>query len=383
MSQTSDQKHLIRKWSPSRYDTLLSISATKRENVIPATGLELPMRVLNVVTQITHPGGSTGLSLACITMISQYQVRFFWRGYLHVGTSCELKILAKDNLPMAAKGKVIACRHLDGLDHEITVNVMAEHANQPAIDLDRLTFSVDARRRLEEHYQEQEKLDGLVLTVGATGAIFAFSEKTLRNLGLLVKQSSSIDEAIAILEHDSTINLLLVEDYIDYKHSGAELITEMHNRTLCTPVILMTPNPQDPQWHNLPDSVAVIMLEKPFDKFEMLAAVRKALSVQSVTDARLFHSVLRGNGEVDSLITSFIAQIPAAIERIEEYGKLGPVEAIMYEVRRVAEDCSILGYYELGEFASQLCEKVRKAENVAQARELADRLIVILHRLRE
>ncbi len=382
MSQTSDN-HLIRQWSASRYDTLMNIRTMKAGAGPASSGLELPLRMLNVETQIEHPGGSTGHSLACVTAVSPHQIRFFWRGYLHVGTACELNILGKDKLPMTIKGKVVSCQHLDGLDHEVVLAATATRSDQPAIDLDRLEFSADARRKLEEHYQEQEQLEGLALIVGAPGSTLGFAESALKKLGLLTQQRSSIDDTIATLERDSTINLLLVDECIDFEHTAAELVEQMDARTLCTPVILMTPNPQDPRWHELPDSISLIMLEKPFDKFELLSAVRKALTIQSVTDARLFHSVLKGNGEVDTLISNFIAQIPETIERIEEYGKLGPVEAIAYETRRIAEDCAILGYYELGEFASQLSEKIKKAENVAQARDMSKRLTTILRRLRE
>ncbi|MBI1367454.1 MAG: hypothetical protein GC162_02245 [Planctomycetes bacterium] len=68
---------------------------------------------------VTHPGGSACRFRIYPRELGSTSVSFLHGGFLHAGSRCILHLLSLNRQLRAVSGRVVACRHVEGLAHEV------------------------------------------------------------------------------------------------------------------------------------------------------------------------------------------------------------------------------------------------------------------------
>ncbi len=147
------------------------------------------------------------------------------------------------------------------------------------------------------------------------------------------------------------------------------------------PIILMMMKNDDQIQMDLATIPFMVLLEKPFDRIELTSSVRTILSVEQSPDDQILRTSLDGDPEIGPLITEFVQRILESIERVAHACRRGPVSTIAYEIRKIAEDSIIVGYFLLGEMLMQTWNSIGQSENVGDARAHVEEVLPLLRRL--
>jgi CheY-like chemotaxis protein len=373
----------IRAWTPARFDELLECvkanAATLRFR--SSCDLELTTRMLGVRLCSTHPGGSVGTTECAVCSLSETYIRFFVRGFLHVGTACAVTLQTVDDQPVEVRGVVTECHHLSGLEHAAMLKLTQENRGAPVLDLLRFANSAALRKQIETRRQETNRIEGAALIVGRRSSTTQLAEFTLGRLGLDTRALDHESDLMQALGEGGHVDFLLIDDCPGPDGDGLELARRVRESWMSVPIIVMTIRAESPPPAELLASPFLVLLEKPFDRMELAATVRKLLSVNQNAEDQVLRSALESDQEVRHLIQEFIKRIPESLERVESSCRRGPVTAIAHELRRIAEDSLMVGFFLLGEMFMQAWSRVNGAENVAEARGCCEEVLPHLRRL--
>lgn len=372
-----------RQLTPARFDTLLSLvrSERKPQYIRPPAGIEVPTRMLGVPLRSTHPGGSIGDFSCGVWSISDQYVRLFCGTFLHAGTECLVVLATHDGEQIPIEGQVLGCRHISGVDHEVTLSLTRNRADGTPIDLIRFASSPSLRRHIESVQLDGHRIDGTSLVVGLQCSTTKLAEVSLNRLGMQVHVVESETSATEWLERSDRVDLLVVDDCLGPQDSGIDAACRIRSRWMSLPMILMVIQRTAKLRKNLVTSSFMVLLEKPFGRMEIAAAARKILSLDRSAEDQVLQTKLKTDPEVGPLIDEFVQRLPESIDRIQLACHRGPVSAVAHEVRRVAEDAMIVGYLLLGEMLMQAWSSISEAANVGEARPHVEDILPLLRRL--
>lgn len=371
-----------RAWTPGRFDELVQRASvgTGPSSGRAMAGVELPVKMLGVPITMTHPGGSVSRGDCCVWTISERSVRVFVRGFLHMGTACELTLTSTDGQTQQVSAVVQECRHLCGLEHCATLRLEGDHRSGVSLDLLRYAPTGALRKQIEAHRQETDRIHGTALVVGHRSSTTQLASFALGRMGLVIRDAETETEAFEVLGENGHVDLMLVDDCPGPQGSGLDVARRVRESWMSLPIIVMTiqGGPVPPE---LLSSPFLMLLEKPFDRVELASTVRKVLSVGGGADDQVLRSALESDAEIQHIVREFVQRIPESIQRVEEACRRGPLGAIAHEVRRIAEDAMMVGFFLLGEMFMQTWSHINAAENVAGARGHCEEVLPHLRRL--
>jgi CheY-like chemotaxis protein len=116
-----------------------------------------------------------------------------------------------------------------------------------------------------------------VLVVEDTPAVRALAVEVLRRHGYQVLEAADVDEALAVLEHESWNVDLIVTDVVMPGRSGADLVRLVRERLPALPVVFMSGYLGDAGEIGPLPSGASRFLQKPFAPPALAGAVRALL----------------------------------------------------------------------------------------------------------
>lgn len=97
-------------------------------------------RQSNLPVTIVHPAGGETWFLAQARNLSATGLAVIHTGYIHAGSRCRVVLHSRANESVSVKGRVVRCRHLAGIIHELGI-----HYDMP-IDIESFTGSNDPHR---------------------------------------------------------------------------------------------------------------------------------------------------------------------------------------------------------------------------------------------
>lgn len=378
MPSTPTSPKTTRVWTASQLDELL---AGRPE--APESGPTMPVRWPNVGLAIDHPGGSTAHGLAAVWQIGARAVRLFWKGYLHPGTRCVLDLRAHDGKPHAVAATVETCSHVNGLIHELCLAIDAEQPGGAPFDLCQFAPTADLRNRIAAMLAERERLRGVAIVVGGDGSTSMMIEQSLSRAGLTVERLGRAAETIQRVTVQPPPDICIVDRFTADNSCGVELIGEIRQRTVSLPLALVTMDAFPDDAPRLSDLPYLKVLERPFDRFELLNLVREMLRAgESAQPGGVLTNALREDPDIVPVLNRFVETIPETVTRLQHDCLRGPLSALVHSLRKLAEDSMMVGYYLLGESVKQAWIRAEQAENLAEAREIAEPVIGLLKRLR-
>ena len=98
-----------------------------------------------------HPGGTASQLSIYSRNISAGGLAFVHSGFLHPGTRCDFSLPRLDGLKQQIYGRIVNCRHLDGVMHELSVKFDS--------DIDAGCFVLEARDDQGELQASTEQLE--------------------------------------------------------------------------------------------------------------------------------------------------------------------------------------------------------------------------------
>ncbi len=251
--------------------------------------------------------------------LSRWGLAFVHGRYVYPGSRCQIALPMQNGRWFSVGGNVGACRHVQGIIHEVSV-VFDEALNLN--DFVPLTAAQQEMHRMEIAMARDAESDlgldatGRALVVDAGPTDRKLAGLWLGKLGMSTAEAGGVTtmrEQMALAQFDLVLmNLELGEE------SGLELIAHLRAWGYERPIIAMSPR-ESPGLHDAAIKAgAATLLVKPFTPDDLRVVVEEALSIDTArtSEASAVYSSLAGDAEMLPLIEEFVAGLGPATMRL-------------------------------------------------------------------
>jgi CheY-like chemotaxis protein len=319
-----------------------------------------PFRAHGVHTTLRQPAGTvSSLMLACRNL-SRSGMSLLHRSYVHPGTECTLKIARLDNGIDSVEGKVVRCKHVSGVVHEIGVRFKEPIEIRRILDLEMKGNSIS-----REHVTAED-VKGVVLFVEDSALDQMLFKRFLMETSVVLKCASSIGEAIQIVRSGAD---LIVSDFHLGDGTMIDLAKQLRTDEISKPIIAVTADASVETRRAALAADAMTVLAKPLTKDLIVRAVAEGLM-----DAAARSQGPSGpmNGE---LMLTFLEQVRTWAKDIEAAAAAAEAMRCYSLCLQVKGAAPEFGHAKLGELAGRAADLLAFTKNVANAKEVLDDLL--------
>ncbi len=224
----------------------------------------LSFRIPSIEVEVYQPsGGSVSFFVACRNL-SRGGISVVHSSYMHVGTTCRVKMQHNAEGEVWIKASVVQCRHVTGRVHDVGMKFDKEIDVNDYMKLDPLgdNFSLEA--------VDANKLEGRVLLVTASNIDRKLIEAYLSETSLRISHAENYEE---ILDQLSEPFDAVLCDFDKDVATASEAILGLRSAGYAVPVIAFAGSLSNEGKHTIRQSRVSALLHKPIDKSLILKAL--------------------------------------------------------------------------------------------------------------
>lgn len=259
---------------------------------------------------------TNGMSILCSVIprnISTQGLSFFHGRYVHPGCATILNLPTLAGHTAEVPGKVVRCRHVNGVLHELGV----EFADP--IDVSEFV-TLNSQESLQHHREKREAECefGRALVIDDLEADRKLYGMWLGKLGLIVNEASNTEEALCLLKFTPDINLVLVGMHLG-DEDGVALLKQIHEAYPGVAVIGVSADEDEDVEKAASAAGASMFLHKPFDSTALRDAAVSVLLAKGdgMMPAGPISSTLAHDPDMLPLIESFVDQLSDIANQLE------------------------------------------------------------------
>lgn len=316
--------------------------------------------------------------------LSRGGLAFIHGRYIYPNTACTVNLAAFDGQVHSVEAKVLRCRHIGGIVHEVSLQF------EDPIDLER--FVPLSPEQAEAHRQEraEHEADKPVRLAGGPSARvllvddFAADRKLLglhlRNQGLAVVDAEDRAAGLRLLERQSYD--LAVIDLNLGRDDGLELVRQCRASGFTAPLIAVSADDSDQMQARALEAGANAFLAKPFRGEQLAETVEQLLSVHAASDGGSIRSALADDRTMRPLVREFVTGLGESIERLREAGPRDDVETVREVCQQLKGAGTSYGFEAITSTAALVLESIDSdTRQVEQVRSSVNDLLALLRRV--
>ncbi len=330
--------------------------------------LRWPFPKESILIELQHTGGaSTKLNLACRN-ISTAGMSLLHNAYVHVGTPCLVHLQQIDGRPSQLAGKVVRCRHVRGLVHELGIQFAAQINLRSFIRVDPLQGSFTLER------VSAEKLIGSVLHIEDSAADRRLLRHYLRDTQLTVLAVENAEEALRRAPEGFDI---IICDFDLPDMTGADVTEKLRAKGVQTPVIMVTAL-GDPQTRArmLEARVSAILI-KPIAEEQMLRAVAEFMILEGGDAGGPVYSTVAADNPAYAFIAEFIQDLRQTAGALSKALQANDTATLRRLCAQVKGSAPSLGFATLANAADAALAQLNAGQSAADASRAVKSLIAL------
>jgi len=294
---------------------------------------------LRLSVGVKQPGGTEATYDVIGRTISSGGLSFLHGGYLHVGTSCAMFLVAASGVRRRVTGTVVHCRHVDGRVHEVGVQF-----NEP----------------IEADAFVSEQVQGAVLLVDDAPDFAGLTAHHLRRSGLEVAVADSAAQALELVRKRS-FDVVITE--VDLPETdGLALAAAMRSAGIDRPILAVSASSDSSLPHRCLSAGCDDFLAKPLDRARLVDAIRQHLGQQEVLLSKYADSPDMAEF-IDQFLSGLMQRVFQMRQHLADYDA-GALAAIARRLKAVAGGSGGCGYDAISEVAGNIEEAVSQGANL-------------------
>lgn len=333
------------------------------------TYVRWPFRHSSIGVSLVHPGGSAShVTMACRNL-SCGGVGLLHSCYIHAGTRCTIGLPHPFRGVVQVSGVVTACRHRQGLLHELGVKFDEQINVRDFIRPDpfREYFSLERVK--------PEELRGTVLYVEDSLLDQKIIKHYLRETSLCMKGATTRDEAIEAARQN--VDLILCDFHLP-DCDGSEFVRLVREDGIAAPIIMVTSDNSSITRTKVRGSAADAFLAKPLTQDRILRAIAEFLLVDK--PAGLLTTSLKSDDPMYGLIDGFVEQLREIGRELEATLTKDDSQTCFSLCQKVRGNAPVLGFESIGRLAERASEVVARTGSTKEARRPVQELIAACQR---
>jgi CheY-like chemotaxis protein len=347
--------------------------------------LRVAIDAAKAIVEVIHPSGARAVHAVVPRNLSRCGFAFILGRFVYSDSPCVVDLPTRDGQSLKIPGKVLRCRHVQGMMHEVSVLFSAP------IDLTAFaTLTADEQQRLEQelweqqaaarknaHAQEPCSPRALIIAGGQTDrSLFALWMKKL-NLDCL--EAAGAGEALAALQ-SGPVNLIVVDLDSQPPDGKLALISELRHSGFAGPIVALTADEEPAHQVRVLEAGCQAVVYKPLDQASFKAALEPLVGPAEQGPLR---STLGDCIETQPLLQQFVGSLASCMEQLRSAVMRGDVGQLLQIARTLKGAGGTYGFSSISAAAKLAVEQLSSTQRDAQKiRQRVDELIGILKRVR-
>ena len=306
-------------------------------------------RLHDVAITVEHLGGGAGHLIVCGRNLSAGGFGFVHGGFLHPGSACRLRLMRLDGQSEQVAGRIVSCRHVEGVVHE--VGVQFETRIDPSAFVSISTSEPEAPTESIEAPQLNERVLYIESSTAETRLLTHYLTPTGARLTTVATPGAGLD-AVKRERFDIVVTELNLDG-----EDGVEAIRKIRAVKFAGPIVVLTAE-TDPVRHNDARAAgADRSLTKPYSVTHLYAEMRTAHQmVLGTTSSAAMRSTLEGDTSMAHLIDSYIQEAKDLAERLDKAMEESQFDAVRRLCLNIKGSAPSYGFESLGDIASVTLE---------------------------
>lgn len=340
-----------------------------------------------VIATITQPNGMSVRHAVVTRNLSRWGIAFVHGQFVYPDSICEMTVPTLNKEMYAVRGKVVRCRHVEGIVHEVSVIF-----DEP-IELDLFSPLTDEQkeRNTLERAEDMAKI-GLDSSESALRQAMIVDDVRsdrklfdlyLTEMGLKTIEAVGAAQAMNIVMRNP-VDLILIDRHLaDYK--GADLIRRIRQEAIKSVIIGVSAVDGEQSQSEMIEAGANAFLAKPFDRVVLRQAVQGLLGLVKVeqTDDEPIFSKHAADAGMRPIIADFVAELGAYVSKLHKASAMENYDLLLAICHELKGGGGGYGFDSITETARQAIQTIdaerRDAEKIRRS---VNELLGILRRVR-
>jgi CheY-like chemotaxis protein len=264
-----------------------------------------------VKIEMQQPGGvSTTLAYACRNL-SGTGLGILHNAYVHLGTKCVVHLPAVSGGTVGIPSKVMRCRHVRGLVHEVGIAFLTPINIREFIALDPMegSFTLES--------VDAEKLSGSVMHIDDSPMDRRLVRHFLKDTSLNIVGVEDATQAMARVHEGFD---LILCDFEMPDCSGPELVEKMRAAGVQTPVIMVSGDQREASREAARSAKVNAYVFKPIVKEKLLRAIAEFLVLETTgsdSGGALFSS-LKPEDPTSNFVPEFVEELRTTANKLNK-----------------------------------------------------------------
>lgn len=314
-------------------------------------------RSTKVPLHVTHPGGSQASLILASRNISSSGISLLHSSFVHGGSSCEVQIPRAFGGALRVPGKVVRCRQLAGIVHEIGIVFDKPVSVREFVRQDVLSefFSLEK--------VNPDDLQGILLHCERSPIDQQLLTHFLGQTQLRVRTCTSIAVARAVAKEG--VSAILSDSQLD-DGDAVELIQCLRSDLVACPVILTTNDTDSELRNRLRQACPDGFLAKPLSQDRLLRGLAELLLLES-PQAKQGSGAGAADAGLASLVESFIVDLQTKAQTLSSCLRTNDIPSCLRICRDVRGTAPSLGFDTLAHIAERTEKSVTSVGSLAEA----------------
>lgn len=336
------------------------LSATGDKHHVKRGFVRWPFQREIIRVELTQPGGSAApvLHLAARN-ISSTGISLLHSAYVHTGQPCLVHLSQLSGTHTPLTGKVVRCRHVRGLIHEVGIQFASSINVRDYLRLDPMQGAFTLEK------VKPEALTGGVLHVEDSAADRRLVRHYLRDTSLNVVTAEDGASGLARAAEGFDI---IVLDYDLPDMNGAAFVEQLRAQSIQTPVIVLTADTDPRTRDKMREVRASGFLTKPADEEQLLRAVAEFLLADGGGDAGgPVYTSLKPDDAKISFVAEFVGDLKKAAATIHTAIKADDLNAAKRACFQIKGSAPALGFGGIAAAAEAAMTQLNATMSVAES----------------
>ena len=331
----------------------------------------------HVMIALTHPSGQRVRYSVLPRNLSRKGMAFAHGQFLYPGSECDVAMQDKTGQWWLLRGKIVRCRHVKGIIHEVSVVF-----SRPA-ELSRFVDLTDEQRdrdAAEHGGRLDETSQGSALLVEPTASDRKLFELWLGNLGFAVETTQTLGESLKQASRGqfavAVVNLDLGDE------SGRDLLSQLRAGGFKSPIVAISAHEDETQEAEALHAGANAFLAKPTDCQRIKQVIAQLLGVGLDAGEPVF-SFYRDDAQMQPLLREFADELSIKRDALRQANLEGDVSRLRSICQTLKGSGASYGFDEVSNLSRLVIESLdARQQDVNRAQGTVNELIQLLHRVR-
>jgi len=345
--------------------------------------LRVAYRGHNVLITMNPMGANVRYSVVPRNL-SRGGLAFIHGRFVYPNTACTVSLAAYDGQVHSVEAKVLRCRHIGGIVHEVSLQF------EEPIDLER--FVPLSPEQAEAHSQERAEHEAdkpVHLEDGPSARAllvddFAADRKLLglhlRKQGITVVDAEDRAAGLRMLERN-TFDLAVIDLNLG-REDGLELVRQFRASGFGSPLIAVSADDTEQMQARALEAGANAFLAKPFRGEQLVEMVEQLLSIHASSSEESIRSTLAEDRSMRPLVREFVAGLAESIERLREAGPGDDVDTVREVCQQLKGAGTSYGFEAITSTSALVLESIDSdTREVEQVRSSVNDLLALLRRV--